>query len=79
MILKPEFWRTRSEPAVVGVLGGERRHQDRCRVTHLVEQRVQIGVLDRPQRDNRHVLVSILRWTSAKRSSPAIQQRPTVR
>ena len=42
------------------------------------EQRVQIGVLDRPQRDNRHVLVSILRWTSAKRS-PAIQQRPTVR
>ena len=63
---------------VVGVLGGDRRHQDRRRVTLLVEQRVQIGVLDRPQRDNRPVLVSILRWTSAKRSSPAIQQRPSV-
>ena len=35
---------------VVGVLGGERRHQDRRRVAHLVEQRVQIGVLDRPAR-----------------------------
>src|ERR1017187_9474470 len=37
------------EPGV-GVLGGERRHQDRRRVAHLVEQRVQIGVLDRPAR-----------------------------
>jgi len=52
---------------VVGVLGGERRHQDRRRVTHLVEQRVQIGVLDRPQRDNRHVLASIFLGTSAQR------------
>jgi len=37
---------------VAGVVGSEGRHPDRLRVTHLIEQCVQIGVLDRPERDN---------------------------
>jgi hypothetical protein len=40
--------------SVVRVVGGERRHPDRLRVTHLIEQRVKIAVLDQPQRHDRH-------------------------
>jgi predicted chitinase len=35
--------------AVVRVFGGEGCHLDRLRVTHLVEQHVEVGVLDQPQ------------------------------
>jgi hypothetical protein len=33
---------------VIRVLGGERRHPHRFGVAPLIEQRVQVGVLDRP-------------------------------
>ncbi len=36
---------------VVWIPGGECRHPDRLWITHLVEQPVQIGILDRPQLD----------------------------
>lgn len=38
---------------VTWIPGRERRHPDGLGVTHLVEQRVQVVVLDRPQRDAR--------------------------
>jgi hypothetical protein len=33
---------------VVGVVGGERGHPDRLGVTHLIEQRAEVNVRDRP-------------------------------
>jgi hypothetical protein len=54
MILKPDFWSTRSDARlslaecgpVVRVGGSERGHPDRLGVTHLVEQRVEVSVGD---------------------------------
>jgi hypothetical protein len=43
---------------VVRVLRCERCHPDAFRVTHLLEQGVQIPVLHRAQRDNSHVHAS---------------------
>jgi hypothetical protein len=43
---------------VVRVLGREGGHPDAFRVTHLLEQRIQIPILYRAQRDNSHVHTS---------------------
>jgi hypothetical protein len=37
---------------VVGVLGAEGGHPHRAGIAHLVEQRAQVSIVDRQQRDN---------------------------
>ena len=60
---------------VVGILGSEGGHLDRLGVTHLVEQRVEVRIVDRPQCHIRHRCSAHLAPPRPTRRT--YQQRPT--